>query len=243
MNGQKPHYGTDAPKVIRNLLVIGIILLLIAIFLPETIAPAIVNFIRSTAFFPGIFLVISGLLMIAYAKWGKFRQRERILNLHSWLGDETVLDVGTGLGLLMIGAAKRLNTGKSYGIDIYNAEDLSNNTMGQTKLNTAIEKVSEKTIILNENIIKTSFPDNTFDVIVSNLCLHNIYNEVERQDACKEIHRILKPDGIAIISDFKHTSEYRKVFQSLGMNTKKDGTFYWDTFPPLTIITARKNNH
>lgn len=35
-----------------------------------------------------------------------------------WLEDESVLGVGTGLGLLMIGAAKKLTTGKSYGIDI-----------------------------------------------------------------------------------------------------------------------------
>ena len=40
-----------------------------------------------------------------------------------WRGNETVLDVGTGRGLLMIGAARRLTTGISVGIDIWSAKD------------------------------------------------------------------------------------------------------------------------
>ena len=48
-------------------------------------------------------------LMLAYAKIGKFRHRERILDAGAACGGgETVLDVGTGRGLLAIGAAKRL---------------------------------------------------------------------------------------------------------------------------------------
>jgi cyclopropane fatty-acyl-phospholipid synthase-like methyltransferase len=42
-------------------------------------------------------------------------------------GDETVLDVGYGRGLHLIGAAKRLTTGKAPGVDIWQAEDLSGN--------------------------------------------------------------------------------------------------------------------
>ena len=45
--------------------------------------------------------------MLVYSKWGKFRHRDRMLNMIAWRGDEHVLDVGTGRGLLIIGAAKR----------------------------------------------------------------------------------------------------------------------------------------
>jgi len=34
-----------------------------------------------------------------------------------------VLDVGCGRGLLLIGAARRLTTGKAVGVDIWQAED------------------------------------------------------------------------------------------------------------------------
>lgn len=236
---EKVNYGIDAPKVIRNLVGIGILLLIIYTLLSFGLFPQI-NFIKPSFLATGICVLIAGLFMLAYSKFGKFRHRDRILKLHQWKGDEKVLDIGTGLGLLMIGAAKKLDSGKSYGIDIFNSYDLSSNTIEQTKNNVRLENVEDKTKVISENILKTNFDNNYFDVIVSNLCLHNIYNVDERKQACKEIYRILKPDGEAIISDFKHTGEYKKVFESLGMTVQKKRTFYFDTFPPLSIIKAIK---
>ena len=239
---KKPNCGIDAPGVIRNLLLIGLLLLLCSIFLPADLFSPFSNILKSIIFFPAIFLMLAGILMLVYAKSGKFKHRDRMLNLYEWKGNENVLDVGTGLGLLMIGAAKRLTTGKSIGIDIWNREDLSNNTFQQTKQNTINENVADRTEILSQNILQTNFKDNCFDVVLSNLCLHNIYDKSERETACKEIFRILKVDGVAIISDFKHSGEYRKVFKELGMSVEKTGTYYLDTFPPLTIIRARKTS-
>ncbi|MEO9022368.1 MAG: class I SAM-dependent methyltransferase [Ginsengibacter sp.] len=203
---KKINYGIDAPKVIRNLICIGILLLIIYILLSFNILPQI-NFLKPSFIFPGICLSTSGLLMLAYSKFGKLKHRDRILKLHLWKGDEKVLDVGTGLGLLMIGAAKKLGSGKSYGIDIFNSYNLSDNTIEQTKNNIRLENVADKIEIISENIFKTNFSDNYFDVIVSNLCLHNLYKEEERNRACHEVYRILRPGGKAIISDFKHTGE------------------------------------
>ena len=58
--------------------------------------------------------------------------------------------------------------------------------------------------------------------------------------ACKEIFRILKTGGEAIISDYKHIGEYKKVFEDLGMKVKKESSYFFSTFPPLTIIKAIK---
>ena len=236
---KKITYGIDAPKVIRNLLVIGFLLLVIA-FLPPNWFPPVSTFLHDTALFPGISLILGGSLTYAYAKFGKTRQRDRILNMYDWKGSEHVLDVGTGLGLLMIGAAKRLTSGKSTGIDIFNKYDLSDNTIEQLKINVELENVSDKVEILVENILKTTFPDNHFDVVLSNLCLHNLYKKEEREQACVEINRILKSGGKAIISDFKNTGEYTGTFTSHGMKVKKAGTYFFTTFPPLTIIIATK---
>jgi ubiquinone/menaquinone biosynthesis C-methylase UbiE len=235
---KKADYGVDAPKIIRNLLVIGLLLLLISIFFPADLHLPFQVLLRIIFIAFGGFFVITGSLMFAYARFGKFRHRDRILNMHDWKGDEQVLDVGTGLGLLMIGAAKKLTTGKSYGIDIYNSKDLSGNTIEHTRENAALENVSAKVEILSENILKTTFGENSFDVVVSNLCLHNIEKAEEREQACREIRRILKPSGKVILSDFKNIAEYKRVFESLGMNAEKGGTYYFDTFPPLSIIVA-----
>ena len=37
-----------------------------------------------------------------------------------WTGAEQVLDIGTGRGLLLVGAAKLLTNGKSFGVDVWN---------------------------------------------------------------------------------------------------------------------------
>lgn len=239
---KKINYGIDAPNVIRNFFIIGILFLVLAIFLPEITIAKIKFQTAQIAFSIALVCIIEACLMLLYSKVGKFKHRDRMLKLYEWKGDERVLDVGTGLGLLMIGAAKKLTSGKSVGIDIWNNSDLSNNTFNQAKQNVSLENVDSKTEILSENILHTSFADNYFDVVVSNLCLHNIYDKGGRETACKEIFRILKKDGVAIISDFRHTGDYKKTFEKMGMNVEKIGTYYFDTFPPLTIIKARKKS-
>ena len=54
--------------------------------------------------------------MIAYAERCKFQHRDRMVALVQWRGDEHVLDFGTGRGLPLIAAAKRLITGRATGI-------------------------------------------------------------------------------------------------------------------------------
>src|SRR5439155_9251689 len=65
--------------------------------------------------------------MLWYSKAGKLRGRERLLDLVPWRGDETVLDVGCGRGLLLVGAARRLTTGRAVGVDLWRGVDLSGN--------------------------------------------------------------------------------------------------------------------
>lgn len=236
----KINYGIDAPKVIRNLIVIGLLIGLLTILFP-IIQITDVEINISGFLWMGISFIVVGLLMILYSKYGKFRHRDRILKVIEWNGDENVLDVGTGLGLLMIGAAKKLSSGKSFGIDIFNSYDLSKNSIEQIKTNAKLENVSDKVEILKENILKTTFQDNYFDVVVSNLCLHNLYKSEDRKTAFAEIHRITKVKGQVIISDYKNIKEYKQTLANLGMKIEKVSTYYFDTFPPLTIIKAIKS--
>ena len=122
----------------------------------------------------GVSLLAAGLLMLLYVKVGKFRHRDRMLALVTWKGDEQVLDIGTGRGLLLIGAAKRLTSGRAVGIDIWNASDLSGNSEERTTQNVVLEGVAEKIELRSEDAREMHFTDASFDVVVSNLCLHNI---------------------------------------------------------------------
>ncbi len=236
-----PDYGIDAPHVIRNLLMAGIPVLLLSSLLPVIHFSHFRIHLGAIAVITGVVLVSEAILMFIYSKWGKLNHRERMLDLVSWQGNEKVLDIGTGKGLLMIGAAKRLKTGKSIGIDIWNAKDLSNNNASYAYSNAEMEGVIDKIEILDKDILSNGFAHDEFEVVLSNLCLHNIYNKSDREKACLEIYRILKPGGAAIISDFSHSAEYSREFTSCGMKMLFSHTYYWDTFPPLTIIKFIKS--
>ncbi len=227
----KPDYGIDAPPVIRNLLLLGV---------PATILGFVFPGIGPTLWAPGICFVLTALLMVAYAKIGKFHHRDRMLNLVTWRGDEKVLDVGTGRGLLMIGAAKRLRTGISYGIDIWSHRDLSKNSEEATRKNIISEGVQTKTELRSESATELSFEKGFFDLVFSNLCIHNLPTSEERAKACQEIVRVLKPQGTALISDFQKLSEYEAVFIAQGCEVSKQGPFYFTTFPPLSILRVTR---
>jgi arsenite methyltransferase len=239
-NKRSVNYGVDAPGVIRNLLIAGVFVLIVPFIFPVlkigTFSMDITWLIWS-----GFYLSLSGLAMLAYSLFGKFKHRDRMLNMIDWRGDEQVLDIGTGKGLLMIGAAKKLTSGKSIGIDIWNEEDLTGNNIENAIQNAEIEGVNDKIDIKNENAMDMGFEDGSFDVILTNLCLHNIYNKEGRYAACKEISRVLKTRGTAIISDYLHTKEYKINFDGLGLQTKLCGYNFLSTFPPLRILVVKKN--
>ena len=82
------------------------------------------------------------------------------------------------------------------------------------------------------------FADCTFDAVFSNLCLHNIPTVEGRQQACREIARVLKPGGVAVISDFKALEDYERAFASAGFHVEPARRFNF--FPPLKIVRAQK---
>ncbi len=229
MKNYKPDYGIDgSPKaLVITVLIIAVIDACLYAFhgMYFTIAACIVLIC-------GLWAALAGVWWIVYVKVGKFGHRDNLLSMVDWKGNETVLDVGTGRGLLMIGAAKRLaacsaplaeraeRSGKCIGIDVWRQQDMVNNNAEKTLNNARLEGVMDKIEIRNEDIRNTSFSSESFDVVLSNLCLHNISSKEGRSCACKEIARLMKPNGIAVISDGFHIREYRAIFEKEGMSAK-----------------------
>jgi arsenite methyltransferase len=237
---ERPNYGIDAPNVLRNLFLFGVLGVVLALIIPPVLHVGSAEFkLRPGLWCTGIALLIEGFLYLFYVKKGKEYHRDKLLAMHAWRGDEKVLDVGCGRGLLLVGAAKRTPDGHATGIDVWSNEDMGGNSEAATQRNLEIEGVAGRCDLVSAGAQQMPFADATFDVVVSNLCLHNIYDLLTRQKAVAEIARVLKPGGVALISDYKKTREYAAGLRALGFTVERR----WGSliaFPPLRVVVARK---
>ena len=238
-------YGIDAPNVLRNLLGLGVLGLVLSAVGPRQVrlGPVVV-LLHATFFWAGLLLTIQGLLFLVYVKWGKMRHRDWMLSMVTWRGDERVLDVGCGRGLLLAGAAKRLDalggTGTATGIDIWSQVDMGANSEAATRRNLELEGVSGRCELVEMGAEAMRFADGSFEVVVSNLCLHNIPAREGRRRAVMEIGRVLAAGGVALLSDYKNTGEYVGWLKEMGFAVERRWGSWVTTFPPLRVVVARK---
>jgi ubiquinone/menaquinone biosynthesis C-methylase UbiE len=129
--------------------------------------------------------------------------------------------VGCGRGLLLVGAARRLTTGKAVGIDVWRQEDLGDNRPEATLENARREGVADRVEVKDGDARQLSFADASFDVVVSGLVLHNITNRADREQAVREIARVLKPGGHVALVDINYTRSYVRVLRACGLDELK----------------------
>jgi arsenite methyltransferase len=216
---QRPQYGIDAPGLLRFFVIAGV-----AAFVVGAIA------LRSPIFGPPLQIIIAALsgvaatyllgmasLMLYYSKIEKRKDCEKFLDLIQWSGDEQVLDVGCGRGLMLVGAAKRLTSGKAIGVDLWQQQDQANNNSAATLENAAIAGVAERIEVKTADMRQLPFPDRVFDVVVSSWAVHNLEAEADRYKALDEIIRVLKPNGRVILADIVNQAEYTTYFEQQGI--------------------------
>ena len=187
--------------------------------------------------------VICGFWILCVAVWllgSKYaclRARDAILSRIAWRGDERVLDVGCGHGLLLVGAAKKLTTGRAVGVDIWRQVDQWDNHPENTARNARIEGVADRVEIHTCDASKLIFPDESFDVVLSSSALHDM---VERDRVLREIIRVLKPGGQVAIYDIMHIPRYQEIFLESGMQQVQHwGKLRW-YLPFAKLLTAIK---
>jgi SAM-dependent methyltransferase len=247
----RPDYGIDAPGVVRNLLLAGAAGLLVwataALGLWSGVSFGVDW--RWAGLSVGVACTATGAAMIWTSKVGKVRGRERLLDWIPWRGDEAVLDVGCGRGLLLLGAARRVPRGRATGVDIWQAEDLSGNRPEATLENSRREGVADRVEVRTADMRQLPFPDGTFDVVVSRAAIHNVYRAEERRQAVAEIARVLRPGGRVLISDIRHHGEYADELAKRGCtDVRRDGgglgglvwtVVSWGQLRPGTVMARR----
>jgi len=228
---ERADYGIDAPGVVRNLAVCGAAALLLGIAALGGLIPRVVTLSPTSAVSIGFPLVgpglSAGISLLAAAGWmyfgsrhGKIAERDKLLDRIEWRGDERVLDVGCGRGLILVGAARRLTTGSAVGVDIWQSEDLSGNRAEVPLKNADLEGVAGRVEVQTADMRKLPFPDASFDVVVSRAAIHNLYSRDERAAAVREIARVLRPGGRALIVDIRHMPDHCRTFAAQGCEAR-----------------------
>lgn len=106
-----------------------------------------------------------------------------------------VLDVGCGSGNLTLTAKTYVGvSGSVYGIDA-----------SPEMIEVARKKAqrSGATVVFEVGLIENiTYPDATFDVVVSRLVMHHLPDDLKRRGVA-EIFRVLKPGGLLFFTDFR----------------------------------------
>jgi arsenite methyltransferase len=217
-------YGVDAPGLVRGHIVLGSLLALVALIglaWPKT-SPIPASLSIGAACLAAV-LFFGAAVMLRSSLVGKKRVRDRLVAALALSGDERVLDAGCGRGLTLIGCAKRLTTGKAVGVDLWAAKDLSNNNPAATRANAAAEGVADRVEVETGDITRLPFADASFDAVISMTVIHNIPSREGRDQALRELVRVLKPGGRLAVFDLLHTSRYTAVLQGAGMKVRDLG--------------------
>ncbi len=145
---------------------------------------------------------LHGWLMDAFWFHGQGRElRDRAAALAGIRSGEHVLDVGCGTGTLALEAARRVGSaGRVVGIDP-SAEQIGR---ARAKAAGCHLPVSFQVAVIEQ----LTFPDETFDVVLSTLMMHHLPDALKRRGLA-EIARVLKPGGRLVIADFTRRQERR----------------------------------
>ena len=238
----KPDYGVDAPGVVRNFFILGAAGVIggLAVRVFVGAKSGLLALLIGTGICGGAMWMATAAWMVLGSRVLKLRLRERLLDEIPWRGDERVLDVGCGRGLMLIGAARRLTAGVATGVDLWQTQDQSGNNPDTTRANALADGVAERIEIKTGDARELPFATNTFDVVLSSWMLHNLYQRADRERALREIVRALKPGGRVMLVDIRHGHEYATVLKQSGLTNVRVSPPNFLFFIPSRVVSGRK---
>ena len=257
LKSKRPDYGIDAPGICLGMFVIACIGTILAL---TSLVPLRNTGLKVPGLAVGALATAYGTGMGTYMLWssriGKLHTRERLLEsvnvIRPWRGNEVVLDVGCGRGLMLVGAARRLNNGVAIGVDVWRSKDQAHNSPEATLEIASLEGVRDRIRIGTIDARHLALPDGSVDVVTSHWVVHNLPTPTDRILVLNEMWRVLRPGGVLVLADIAHISDYASHLESLGAavinlndggwNASVMGILSGGSFRPQSLVAQRAND-
>lgn len=244
MATRRASYGVDAPTVPIAFAVGAIVsgaLVILGLFTDGSTG-SIVGW--TIAFV--LFVAFLGIYMHSTRR-GKFLVWEDLLDEVAVAPDARVLDLGCGRGAVLLAVAGRLGAeGHAEGIDLWRSIDQSGNSMEVAMANAEAEGVAGTVELHTGDLRNLPFEDNSFDLVVSSLAIHNIKSKTERDDAAIEALRVVRPGGQVVMVDLPAGKGYLTLLDQKLTASRLRGAgwrMWWGgPFYASTVLTGSKAN-
>ena len=190
----KAEYGNWVPRrLVYVPALVGAGFLVLSLWLLALAIIAIISFVVS-----GYFLYARYLL----APQGKDIQRSvwtTLLSHLEWDGRGSALDIGSGSGALSILLAQTYPEATVTGIDRWGEQWEYSKSLCDR--NAAVEGVGSRVTFQQASASSLPFPDESFDVVVSNLTFHEVRDVADKRQLIREALRVLRRNGKFVFQD------------------------------------------
>ncbi|MQA94848.1 MAG: methyltransferase domain-containing protein [Streptosporangiales bacterium] len=183
---------------------------------------------------------LCALLLVCGSRWGKARLARALLRRLALRGDERMLDLGCGSGVMLVTAGTLLPHGHAVGVDRWLAWQQRGSDPRTCLANAAALGVSDRVRVATADMTALPFPDASFDLVTASLSVQTLRDRALRRAAVAEAVRVLRPGGRLLILDFTHTRQYAADARAAGLREVRRSRPYGPVFPPVRTVTGRK---